>query len=139
MSFHLPERLDDSQSVIETIATAIHRLVLAPQLYPKILVKGLGNQQVTPDALDPLVIGYLNITAHLPEQSRPTVSAFVPGVMGVTGMETEKLIKGVVEETKPSLVIHLLEQELTVTTTAAVSQGPEVYADTSHLFYDVSQ
>lgn len=37
------------------------------------------------------------------------------------------------------LVIYLLEQELTMTTTAAVSQGPEIYEDSSHLFYDVSQ
>ncbi len=37
------------------------------------------------------------------------------------------------------LVIHLLDQELTVTTTAAVSQGPEIYENGSHLFYDVSQ
>ncbi|MGM0524493.1 MAG: GPR endopeptidase [Bacillota bacterium] len=105
ISFHLPRLLNDSQPVIDTIAKVIQRLVVMPQLYPKILVVGLGNQQVTPDALGPLVVGHLNITAHLPEQSLPTVSAFVPGVMGVTGMETEKLIKGVVEETKPSLVI----------------------------------
>jgi len=105
LSFHLPQQLNDPQSVIDTIATAIQRLVATPQLYPNILVVGLGNQQVTPDALGPLVVSHLNITAHLPEQSSPTVSAFVPGVMGVTGMETEKLIKGVVEETKPSLVI----------------------------------
>lgn len=105
MSFHIPYPLSDRQGVIETVAQAMNQLIGSPERYPTILVVGLGNQNVTPDALGPLVVGHLDMTAHLPEKSRPFVSGFVPGVMGVTGMETEKLVKGVVEQTNPSLVI----------------------------------
>ncbi len=79
-----------------------------------ILVVGLGNRDVTPDALGPEVIGNLNITrhmmkeyGHLPEELRTRweISAIVPGVMAQTGMETVEIIRGVVEETEPDLVI----------------------------------
>lgn len=79
-----------------------------------ILVVGLGNREVTPDALGPEVIGNLNITRHmikeygrLPKefQTKWEISAIVPGVMAQTGMETVEIIRGVVEETEPDLVI----------------------------------
>lgn len=76
------------------------------------MVIGLGNWNVTPDALGPLVCENLLITRHLfelqPEQVeegyRP-VSAIVPGVMGLTGMETSDIVFGVVEKIKPDFVI----------------------------------
>lgn len=76
------------------------------------MVVGLGNWNVTPDALGPLVCENLLITRHLfelqPEQVeegyRP-VSAIVPGVMGLTGMETSDIVFGVVEKIKPDFVI----------------------------------
>ena len=61
-----------------------------------ILTVGLGNREVTPDALGPYVVDQLNITRHMvqeygrygvEEESR-IVSAIVPGVMAQTGMET---------------------------------------------------
>lgn len=105
LSFHIPEPKDGAEQVTESVAKAIQKLIKKPENYPSILVVGLGNQRVTPDALGPLVVSYLNVTSHLPEKPQPSISAFEPGVMGVTGLETEKLIKGVVTETKPSLVI----------------------------------
>ncbi|MBM7097127.1 MULTISPECIES: GPR endopeptidase [Alteribacter] len=76
------------------------------------LVVGLGNWNVTPDALGPLVVENLLITKHLfelqPEQVedgfRP-VSAITPGVMGLTGIETSDIIYGVIEKSKPDFVI----------------------------------
>ncbi|CAG9619379.1 GPR endopeptidase [Sutcliffiella rhizosphaerae] len=76
------------------------------------LVVGLGNASVTPDALGPLVCENLLITRHLfnlqPESVqdgfRP-VSAIIPGVMGITGIETSDIIVGIVEKTKPDFVI----------------------------------
>jgi spore protease len=76
------------------------------------LVVGLGNWNVTPDALGPQVCENLLVTRHLfqlqPESVekgfRP-VSAFSPGVMGLTGIETSDIIFGVVENTKPDFVI----------------------------------
>lgn len=81
-----------------------------------VLVVGLGNREVTPDALGPDVVGNLHITRHMiREYGRMSkdlemageVSAIVPGVMAQTGMETLEIIKGVVEETKPDLVIAI--------------------------------
>lgn len=77
-----------------------------------ILVVGLGNLQVTPDALGPKVIQDIDITRHilsympqvLPEDTR-TVSAISPGVLGTTGIETLEIIKGIVENVKPKLII----------------------------------
>ncbi|MGM0835807.1 MAG: GPR endopeptidase [Bacillota bacterium] len=78
------------------------------------LVVGLGNKNVTPDALGPLTCENLLITKHLftlqPESVqdgfRP-VSALTPGVMGLTGIETSDIIVGVVEKTKPDFVIAI--------------------------------
>ena len=78
------------------------------------LVVGLGNREVTPDALGPNVVNNLHITRHmikeygrLPSDVEKTgeISAIVPGVMGQTGMETLEIIKGVVQETHPKVVI----------------------------------
>lgn len=81
-----------------------------------ILVVGLGNRKVTPDALGPYVVDNLNITRHIVmeygkyamgEDEVKLVSAIVPGVMGQTGMETVEIIKGVVAEIKPDLMIAI--------------------------------
>ncbi|AST92642.1 GPR endopeptidase [Sutcliffiella cohnii] len=78
------------------------------------LVVGLGNWNVTPDALGPIVCENLLITRHLfalqpenvQEGFRP-VSSIVPGVMGLTGIETSDIIFGVVEKSKPDFVIAI--------------------------------
>ena len=78
------------------------------------LVVGLGNWNVTPDALGPQVCENLLVTRHLYELQpesvdegyRP-VSALAPGVMGLTGIETSDIIFGVVEKTKPDFVIAI--------------------------------
>lgn len=79
-----------------------------------VLIVGLGNWNITPDALGPKVSSYLMVTRHLheylPEQVddgvRP-VCAISPGVLGLTGIETSDIVKGVVERVKPSLVIAI--------------------------------
>ena len=77
-------------------------------------VVGLGNRKVTPDALGPYVADNLNITRHvvkeygkyaMGEEAVHIVSAVIPGVMGQTGMETVEMIRGVVMQTKPDLLI----------------------------------
>ncbi|SEP90778.1 GPR endopeptidase [Piscibacillus halophilus] len=78
----------------------------------KCLIVGLGNGYVTPDALGPFTVNKLYVTSHLfelhPEMvgegDRP-VSAFTPGVMGLTGMETSDVIFGVVRKTNPDFMI----------------------------------
>lgn len=79
-----------------------------------VLVVGLGNWNITPDALGPKVISKILVTRHLqgslPEEiddSVRSVAAISPGVMGITGIETGEIIKGVVEKVKPDLVIAI--------------------------------
>jgi spore protease len=76
------------------------------------LIVGLGNWNVTADALGPLVVKHIMVTRHLfelaPDQVaegyRP-VSAISPGVLGITGIETGEIVRGVVEKVKPDFVI----------------------------------
>ncbi|RFU71666.1 GPR endopeptidase [Peribacillus saganii] len=78
------------------------------------LVVGLGNWNVTPDALGPGVVENLVVTRHLfelqpesvDEGYRP-VSAIAPGVMGITGIETSDTIMGIINQTKPDFVIAI--------------------------------
>jgi spore protease len=76
------------------------------------LVVGLGNWNVTPDALGPMVVENLLVTRHLfklapgsVEDGYREVSALSPGVLGITGMETSEIVFGVVEKSKPDFVI----------------------------------
>lgn len=79
-----------------------------------VLVVGLGNWNVTPDSLGPLVAEKLLVTRHLfallpdavQDGFRP-VSAFAPGVLGITGMETSEIVSGIVDRLKPDLVIAI--------------------------------
>jgi spore protease len=77
-----------------------------------VLVVGLGNWNITPDSLGPKVVSKLMITRHLrqlipdkiDERIRP-VCAVSPGVLGITGMESSEIIRGIVDKIKPNLII----------------------------------
>lgn len=77
-----------------------------------VLIVGLGNRHATPDALGPRVVSQLMITRqireHLPRElggRLNPVAAISPGVLGITGMETIDIVKGIVREVRPELVI----------------------------------
>lgn len=77
-----------------------------------VLVVGLGNWNVTPDALGPKVSEKIMITRHLKElmpdaidESIRPVCAIAPGVLGITGIETGEIVKSLVKKIKPDLVI----------------------------------
>jgi len=79
-----------------------------------VLIVGLGNWQATPDALGPKVVEKIMVTRHLfyitPEEIRGKmrkVSAISPGVLGLTGIETAEVIRGLVEHVKPDYVIAI--------------------------------
>ncbi len=73
-----------------------------------ILVVGLGNSSVTPDALGPLVLGNLRVNRGITAEKGDTVlSGIVPGVMAQTGMETAEIIRGIIGETGPDLLIAI--------------------------------
>ncbi|MBU5675654.1 GPR endopeptidase [Alkaliphilus sp. MSJ-5] len=78
----------------------------------KVLVVGLGNWDVTPDALGPKVVSKVFVTRHLfklynkeDDVDVSEVSAISPGVMGTTGLETSEVVKGIVENSRPDIVI----------------------------------
>ncbi len=80
----------------------------------KVLVVGLGNQRVTPDALGPLTVSKIKVTRQFflaykkeKDESMSCVSALIPGVMGTTGIETVEIIKGAVDKVKPDLIIAI--------------------------------
>lgn len=98
------------------ISRYLKQLLKIQKKDPSILVAGLGNRQVTPDALGPYVADHLQITRHIVKEYGKyamgkeqvhLLSAIVPGVMGQTGMETVEIIRGVAKETKPDLVIAI--------------------------------
>ncbi len=79
-----------------------------------IFVVGLGNWNATPDALGPHVLNSLMVTRHLYNQAPPevrngmrSVCALSPGVLGLTGVQTAEIIRGVVENVKPDLIIAI--------------------------------
>ena len=76
-----------------------------------VLVVGLGNRDMTPDAVGPFSAGGVLVTRHLRKQlpqvfaaMRP-VSALVPGVLGTTGVESAEIVRSVVEATRPDRVV----------------------------------
>ena len=98
-----------SESVTKELKVLIEKHI---QRKDDILVVGLGNIYVTPDALGPKVVSNIDITRHLfeylpqyvDENTRP-VSAIAPGVLGTTGIETLEILRGIVDNIKPKLLI----------------------------------
>ena len=78
----------------------------------EILVVGLGNQFVTPDSLGPKVVSEIDVTKHFikytpqfVKEGTRSVCAIAPGVLGTTGIETSEIIKGIVDNVKPKMLI----------------------------------
>ncbi|OPX84192.1 MAG: Germination protease precursor [Pelotomaculum sp. PtaB.Bin104] len=99
------------QEVAEILAKKLSSLFNLPE-NANILLVGLGNWNATPDSLGPKVIDHSMVTRHLfkyaPEElgeGMRSVSAIAPGVLGITGIETAEIIKGIVEKIQPELMI----------------------------------
>ncbi|HEY5563452.1 MAG TPA: GPR endopeptidase [Clostridiaceae bacterium] len=115
ITIDLPKFTRYDRQVIEAVEDIMSKQLLSLlkiQDGNTVLVVGLGNWNITPDSLGPKVISKLMVTRHLKqlvpdaldEGIRP-VCAVAPGVLGLTGIETSEIIKGVVEKIKPDLVI----------------------------------
>lgn len=111
----LAEETDDYHRMIsEKLAELLRRLIPEEKKERSILVAGLGNRSVTPDALGPRVADQLCITRHILKEYGSfaygsddirSVSAIVPGVMAQTGMETREILSGIVRQVKPDYLI----------------------------------
>ncbi len=77
------------------------------------LILGLGNKNITPDSLGPLVCEKVLATRHIRKElgesvgikAARSVSVIAPGVLGQTGLESFEIIKGVAERAKPDFII----------------------------------
>ena len=107
---------DYHREISKKLAEDIKELVPERKEEVSVLVVGLGNREVTPDALGPYVADHLHVTRHIVKEYGKyamgkdqvyLVSAVVPGVTGQTGMETLEIVKGVVEETEPDFVVAI--------------------------------
>ena len=111
---HLCEMDEDYHTEITAVLMAQLKRLMPDIEKKKILVAGIGNREVTPDALGPLVVEHLFITRHLFKtyegqeeitKGLGNVSAIAPGVMAQTGMEGREIIKGVIDITAPDVVV----------------------------------
>ena len=102
--------------IAEELAIYLGELLELEKKDYTVLVVGLGNRDVTPDALGPHVIENLNVTRHIikeygkyamDEKEAHMVSAITPGVMAQTGMETSEIVKGIVNEIHPDFVVAI--------------------------------
>lgn len=104
---------EDIQKASDIVANELRKIIdIHASKQEDILVVGLGNIYVTPDALGPKVINEIDVTRHIikylpqyvEEGTRP-VSAISPGVLGTTGIETVEILKGIVDNIHPKLLI----------------------------------
>lgn len=105
---------DYNSKAAEILANNIQRLIEPMRKHKKhcsILVVGLGNRDVTADSLGPDVVENLLVNRHLTIEedttAEVTIAGLSPGVMAQTGMETAEIVKGIVTETKPDIVIAI--------------------------------
>lgn len=104
---------DDIEKASNAVTNELRKIINSHcESQDEILVVGLGNQFVTPDALGPKVVSEIEITKHFlkytPQyvvENTRSVCAIAPGVLGTTGIETSEIIKGIVDKVKPKLLI----------------------------------
>ncbi len=109
-----PQTLSIDLRTREALAGALADTLrgMLPEESGDVLVVGLGNRNVTPDALGPRTVERVLVTRHMGEALPQDVSAGMrsvcaaaPGVLGVTGIETAEVIRGMAAHVKPGAVI----------------------------------
>ena len=105
---------DYHQEISRILADELRSILPEPDKEQSILVVGLGNREVTADSLGPNVVDNLFVNRHIVREygkvaynrsKMHQISSLIPGVMAKTGMESAEIIKGVISETKPDVVI----------------------------------
>ncbi len=95
----------------KALCDELKRMIKIPE-NASVLVAGLGNRDITPDSIGPKAVGKIAVTRHITKEAkgefsfdiRP-VSAISPGVLGITGIETQEVLLGIKERVRPSLII----------------------------------
>ena len=104
---------DNYQDLLEVVAQEIKKMLDIMEIKDNYscLIIGLGNRKSTADAIGPLMIDKIKITRQIVNLKLPlsdkyrVISSFVPGVMGVTGIETSDIIVALKEKVKPDFMI----------------------------------
>ena len=98
------------EQIIKILSDNINNL-LENKKHDNVLIIGLGNWNITPDSLGPKVISKILVTRHIknfiPNELKNSVccvSAISPGVLGITGLETFEVVKGICEKINPDLI-----------------------------------
>ncbi|MBC8569037.1 GPR endopeptidase [Mogibacterium sp. NSJ-24] len=106
------EEADGIKDKVEKVVAQELKELIKFHYYLNVLVAGLGNPMVTPDALGPSTASKIKVTNHLFELFRADgddemsrVSCIMPGVTATTGMETAEIIKKTSELVKPEVII----------------------------------
>ncbi len=101
------------EKIMNFLAQELGGLISLPR-NATVLIVGLGNWNVTPDALGPRAVEKIVVTRHLQEMLSPELKggvrstcAIAPGVLGITGMETAEIVHGIVGRIKPDAVIAI--------------------------------
>lgn len=109
-----PQSLTISLDTRKALSLELARTIsdMLPKKAQTVLVTGLGNRSVTPDALGPRTVEHVLVTRHmdgcLPEdvsERMKSVCALAPGVLGVTGIETAEVLRGMTGHVRPDAVI----------------------------------
>lgn len=111
LKFERLDRITNAENIVEAIISALKKLM--GEIPKSVTVVGLGNHDITPDALGPLTANKLLATRHLSKEFKEqtglssliSVSAITPGVMGKTGVETKEFVRAAVDFIKPEAVI----------------------------------
>ena len=107
---------DDDESRNQIISYLVDELkeIFGPDKHKKTLVIGLGNWNITSDALGPKAVSKTLVTRHIfknynkdYDDDFTEVAALSPGVMGVTGLETSETVKAIVDIIKPDRVVAI--------------------------------
>lgn len=101
----------DTDDLFEIIADELNKLIL--KISGAVLVVGIGNITVTPDALGPKAAEHIMATRHISKDfavryglnGLRSVSVISPGVLGQTGIEVKEIIEGTIERIRPELII----------------------------------
>lgn len=107
--------IEKEDEIVETFSKELSRIVDNHiSKNEEILIVGLGNLYATPDSLGSKVVQNIEITRHIKiylpnaiNQNTRSVSAITPGVLGTTGIETIEIVRGIVDNVKPKLVIAI--------------------------------
>lgn len=106
------DTIEIQEAVARTLSDELRKFInVLDKKIPEIMVIGLGNRHITADSLGPRVVDKIVVTRHVKniqnieiDKRLGSVCAISPGVMGLTGIETGEIVKGLVECVKPDIL-----------------------------------